>query len=116
MLHALYGSKESVVKCPECSTEFVFKYVPIEDRVINAFSTSFKCPACGILLKPDQRFQIVSNVSILIIVTSFLVFVFKDLLDISLSYEVTGFFGLLGILLWYISSKKIRLEVVIDSA
>ncbi|MGI2178853.1 hypothetical protein [Shewanella frigidimarina] len=104
------------MKCTECSMEFVLKDVPLEDRVINAFSTSFKCPACWVLLKPDQRFEIVSNVSILIIGTSIFGFIFKDWLNIGLSYEITGCFGLLGILLWYINSKNIRLEVVIDSA
>lgn len=101
--------KEQRVKCPECSSEFVFKNVPFEDRAMNVFSTSFKCPECRVLLKPDQRFKILSNISILIVVASIFGFLFKDLLSIGLSYEISVCFALFGMLLWYISSKNIRL-------
>ena len=102
------------MKCPECSTKFLFKNVPLEDRVINAFSTSFKCPECRILLKPDKKFEIVSNISILIITASILGLIFKDFLNIGLSYQIMVLIGGIGMLIWYINSKKTRLNKVIN--
>jgi hypothetical protein len=97
------------VKCPECSKKFKFKNVPFEDRVMNAFYTSFKCPKCRVLLKPDKRFQILSSLSLLIIALCVFGVLLQVWLNIGLSYEASGVLGLIGILLLYINSKNIRL-------
>ena len=100
------------MKCPECSKKFKFKNVPMEDRIINAFSTTFKCPECRILLKPDTKFQLLSNASLLIIMLCVLNVLFKTSLNIGLSDETTGILGLIGLLSGYIGFKKTKLLVV----
>lgn len=97
------------MKCPECSKKFKFKNVPFQDRVMDAFSTSFKCPKCRVLLKPDQKFQIISNLSLLIIVLSVFGVLLQVWLNMGLSYMSSAVLCLIGILLWYINLKNIRL-------
>ena len=97
------------MKCPKCSTTFKYLDVPNEDRVVNSFATSFKCPKCRVLLKPDQRFKIGSNLSLFLLAIGSFGFMFKVWLNIGLNYETSGFFGLAGVLLFYVNLKNIRL-------
>ena len=97
------------MKCPECSKQFEFKSVPLEDRVMNKLSTSFICPRCRALLKPDKRFELLSIVSLLMLALGVFSILFKLWLNIGISYPVSVFFSIFGTSMYYINFKNIRL-------
>lgn len=97
------------MKCPECFKQFEFKSVPLEDRVMNKLSTSFICPRCRVLLKPDKRFELLSIVSLLMSALGVFSILFNVWLNIGLSYPVSVVFIVIGISIYYINFKNIRL-------
>ncbi|MFT5759723.1 MAG: hypothetical protein ACI9LM_004490 [Alteromonadaceae bacterium] len=103
---------EKFVICPNCSGKFEFKNISFEDRIIERLSTSFICPGCRVLLKPDRRYELLSLSSLLLIVLGVCGIVFKSSLNIEFGDSIFGGFSVTGVLLYYLSFKNIRLQII----
>lgn len=97
------------MKCPECSIQFKFKNIPFEDRITEKWSTAFLCPGCRAILKPDRKFEILSNVAIAVLAVGALGFLFRVWLDLGLTYPISGILAVIAIAIYWLSSANITL-------
>ncbi|TMO81457.1 hypothetical protein CWC16_03475 [Pseudoalteromonas sp. S3776] len=104
-----YYAQGYVVKCPECSKQFKFKNIPIENRQMNKWSTSFFCPRCRVLLKPNKVFEVLNISSLSMVTLGIFSLLLKLWLTIEISFSISLALIITGVLLYYFSFKYLKL-------
>ena len=103
------------MECPNCKENYKFYEVPLQNRNMKFLVTEFLCPYCGIWLKPDRQFSILSICYMSFFLLSIILFIIGVKSD-EISLRPALVFFVLSIAVFVVSNITLRVEAVTQNS